>query len=169
MRLSIALRCQIPLWPGLLPLLAASLCHPPTLSSVSPYSLRRAPRVGRVDRAFSLECYLGGIRCFLGHAEASRHEVAPQALALNRKPRESLLKEYLQQLLHCRSVDELRCVRASAGVWSKILGAQVVPHLIAAVSPDQHRVTPGHVAQPASQARNLLNLKANPWPILTLN
>lgn len=111
MRLGIALHCQIPQWP-LLPLLPtsplpppSSLYHPPPLSSVSLYSLRRAPCDG---------CVLTG----LSHSDATRGKLMCPRLRRGITPCDGT------------SASALSRIRRSAGCGKKIRKRTETPQRI---------------------------------------
>lgn len=151
MRLGIALRCQIPQWPGLLLLPASScLCHPPPLSSVSlssPVPVLTGLFHSDVTRGKLMRP--GPCRSITACDDTS-------ACALKRIcgsawcgrkikwRRGRLLKDFLNNY-YC-SGDELWGVCATVLLLSlRVLWVQVAPLLTAAVSPDCYRAALGDI------------------------
>lgn len=164
MRLGIALRCQIPQWPRLLVLPASPLQPPPSPLSSStsllclPLLLKTSP--------LSLGCWQGfltwmqpeGRWCVPGHAEASRHVMAPQPLLLTETTgepdgeRKKKSKAPPQKYNYCCSVDKLWCVCGTAlrlslkSVECRLSHFWLLLSLL--IATDQHQVTPRGMSKP---------------------
>ena len=129
MRPGIGLLCQIPQWPLLL--LPTSPHPPPPFFPQSsstpllclPLLLKTSPSRRACWQGFFTPVQPEGSWCVPGHAEASRHVMAPQPLLLaestgvpevegKQRRARRLLKEFLNN--YCRSADESWCVCATA-------------------------------------------------------
>lgn len=156
MRLGIALRCQIPQWPLLLllPTSLSRLLLPSVILHLSPLS----PSALR-DEPLAL-----GVLTGLSHSDATRGKLmcpgfcrsitacdGTSASALNRLHRSTWCEEEIKKKEQEGSSKNSWSIIATAlmslchstVVKAKVLRGQVVPLLIAAVSPDCHKSAPG--------------------------